>query len=150
MKKNAIIDFLETQNIEVLNCIYEKKCETLLREKRYTIQELAEYLCEWGDSGISFNGDLNNFLFPKFCDYAHSIVEDRYSLDEVKALVDNAQSVDLMMDDWSDIVQEIFEDVVGFCPYCHTTIYKEDKHEYIMESGKMLYECSYCESEFQL
>lgn len=152
MKKNAIIDFFGTQTIEILNNVYERKCEVLSmpKAKNYTLQELAEYLCEWGDSGISFNGDLNSFLFPKFCEYAHDLLEDRYSLDEVTAIVDNAQSVDFLMDDWDDILQEIFDDVVGFCPYCQTTIYKEDKHEYIMESGKMLYECSYCESEFQL
>lgn len=152
MKKNAIIDFLGTQGIEILNNVYERKCEVLSmpKAKNYTIQELAEYLCEWGDSGISFNGNLSMFLFPKFCEYAHGLVEDRYSLDEVTALVDNAQSVDLLMDDWDDIVQEIFEDVVGFCPYCNTIIYNDYKHYYIMESDKMLYECDYCESEVQL
>lgn len=152
MKKNAIIDFFGTQSVEILNNIYERKCENLSQAKAssYTLQELAEYLCDWGDSGISFNGNLNTFLFPKFCEYAHGIVEDRYTLDEVTALVDNAQSVDLLMDDWDDIVQEIFEDVVGFCPYCGTTIYKDNKHYYVMESDKMLYECEYCETEVQL
>lgn len=105
---------------------------------------LANFLIDWGDSGYNF--DITGHLAEAFKGYAHEIVADRYTQEEVAAKVEECTD-DFLMDDWDDIVKDLF-DIVTFCPKCGATIYYDSNiMEYVYETGRTVYECPDCEEE---
>lgn len=72
----------------------------------FSFTELAEYLVDWGDSGV--RGIDNEELLDDF-------VEEYYShrnVDEMKAFIYNImeeESFDLLMDDWNDLYESVEE-----------------------------------------
>lgn len=106
--------------------------------------ELANYVIDNGDSDLPF--DTTDFLCESFIEYAYDLLQEEYSLQQVKNWVETSQ-VDFLMDDWNDIILE-FENVVAFCPHCNSVVFANAKHEYIYETAKILWECDNCGEEF--
>jgi hypothetical protein len=104
---------------------------------------LADFLIDWGDSG--FNFDITGYLVEEFKTYAYELVYERYSMEEVSAKVDECTD-DFLMDDWDDILADMF-DIVCSCPVCCGIIYRDNNREYIYETGRMLYGCPECGEE---
>ena len=110
-------------------------------------EKLADHLVDWGDAGYNYSTDITPHLVEKFKEYAYNLLNERYSQAEINTIVEKSE-MDFLMDDWFDIILEEFEDVVGLCPHCRNVVFNDVKHEYIYETGRMLWECDYCEGEF--
>ena len=106
--------------------------------------ELANYVIDNGDSDLPF--DTSDFLCESFIEYAYDLLCDEYSKNEIIDIVSKS-NFDFLMDDWDDIILE-FENVIGFCPHCHSAVFANSKREYIYESAKMRCECDNCGEEF--
>lgn len=151
MKIQAINEFLSNQPREVLYRIQKDYCEKnqCSPKEAENIELLSNHLVDWGDAGYVFNTDITEFLIGKFCNYAYDIVQDRYSLDDVKKMVDTNDSIDLLMDDWEDILKEVINGFVCVCD-CGNVIYEDTEHEYVYETGGMQYKCSDCDNWIHL
>lgn len=140
-KLKSIIDFLITLPLKQ---ILEIQNDMNKNEKVINVQLLAEHLINGGDSTYSF--DCSDFLADKFKDYAFSILCEYYSKEEVSNIVNNSSNVDFLMDDWDDIIPELFDKFIRICPGCGCVIWENDKDGYIYETGKTEYICSVCET----
>lgn len=107
------------------------------------ICQLCEYLIESGDK--PYIPDLEENLKNDFIEYTHFEICDRYTKAEITDIVENANA-DFLIDDWNDILIDIFDNVIGICPLCKSVIYADTKHEYIYETGKTEYCCEVCEN----
>lgn len=146
MKKKAIKEFLEKLPTQVIVALHNDYCERNHLERSVVIDydKLAEHLVDWGDAGYGF--DITPHLINKFKLYAYDLLQEEYTLQQVESWVETSQA-DFLMDDWNDIILE-FENVVAFCPHCKNVVFANAKHEYIYETGKMLWECDNCGEEF--
>lgn len=102
------------------------------------------------------NGIINPFipnlkenLKNDFIEYAYDILCDRYTKAEITDIVENANA-DFLIDDWEDILIDIFDDVIGICPLCKSIIYADTQHGYIYETGKTEYCCEVCENSIYI
>ena len=153
MKKKAIIEFLEKLPTQVIDALHNDYCKrnhsdmtiySLSDEIVIDYDKLAEHLADWGDAGYGF--DITPHLINKFKLYAYDLLQEEYTLQQVENWIETSQ-VDFLMDDWNDIILE-FENVVVFCPHCKNVVFANAKHEYIYETGKILWECDNCGEEF--
>ena len=153
MKKKAIIEFLEKLPTQVIVALHDDYCKrnhsdmttySLNDEIVIDYDKLAEHLAEWGDAGYGF--DITPHLMNKFKLYAYDILQEEYTLQQVENWIETSQ-VDFLMDDWNDIILE-FENVVAFCPHCKSIVFANANHNYIYETGKILWECDNCGEEF--
>lgn len=113
------------------------------------IDDIAEYIIDWGDYHFplkSLNEDLEKHLEKHLIDYAYDIVCDRFSYEEVEEII-TSSSADYLMDDWDDIVKDLFN-IVGICPDCKEVIYA-DKADYMYnyDTARKVYYCPNCGGE---
>lgn len=148
MKKKAIIDYLKelpTSTIDVIAKDFMKRNGIVNPiNEIYDLRLLAIHLEDCGGTGYGF--DITPHLMNKFKLYAYDLLQEEYTLQQVENWVETSQ-VDFLMDDWDDIILE-FENVVAFCPHCKNVVFANAKHEYIYETGKVLWECENCGEEF--
>ena len=107
---------------------------------------LAEFVADWGDYLMPIPG-LTEHLENDFLDYAYELTMDRYSYDDVKNIVGNSSDNDFLMDDWDDIVKDLFN-IVGLCPDCKEVIYEDNAdYMYNYDTARKVYYCSNCGGE---
>ena len=107
---------------------------------------LAEFLADWGDYLMPVPG-LTEHLENDFIEYAYEIVMDKYHYDDVKNVVENADSNDFLMDDWDDIVKELFN-IVGICSDCKQVIFADSMdYDYNYNTARKVYYCPHCGGE---
>jgi hypothetical protein len=107
---------------------------------------LAEFVADWGDYLMPIPG-LTEHLENDFLDYAYELTMDRYSYDDVKNIVGNSSDNDFLMDDWDDIVKDLFN-IVGLCPDCKEVIYADNAdYMYNYDTARKVYYCPNCGGE---
>lgn len=145
MKQKAVIKFLATLDITIIETIHKNYCEHNKIEvsNKIDYNKLADFLIDWGDSDYQF--DMTQHLSDSFKKYAYILLSEKYSWDEVSKIVDESYA-DFLMDDWLDILNEDFEDFIGICPNCNNAIFSDSEHEYIYETGRTKYSCEHCNS----
>lgn len=111
------------------------------------ITELSKHLINSIDN--PFIPNLKENLKDDFIEYAHNEICDRYTKAEITDIVENANA-DFLIDDWKDILIDIFDDVIGICPLCKSIIYADTQHGYIYETGKTEYCCEVCENSIYI
>jgi hypothetical protein len=107
------------------------------------IDAIAEHIINWGDAGYNFIGDINEPLINGFVASYKDTLYEKYSEEDIREKLLKSDA-DLLMDDWDDILKDVF-DVVGICPNCGDAIYTDNPHEYQYETGKTIYECNHCD-----
>ena len=108
------------------------------------IDAIVNYLIDWGDYHFPLK-ELNQYLEENLIDYAHDLVCDKFSYEEVEDIITNSE-IDYLMNDWDDIVKELFE-LVKICPNCKTAIFSTDEHFYNYDSARLVYLCRHCGEE---
>lgn len=141
-------DLLKSLNFESFNLkdsFFTYHFEKILTDVELVINyhKLVDFLIENGDSGCKF--DITPYLMKKFKDYAYDILCEKYSMDEISQIVDESSN-DFLMEEWSDIISDLFDKFVKICPVCHSVIFKDYPHEYIYERGQTQYECDVCQT----
>ena len=68
---------------------------------------LAEYLIRWGDCGYKLE-KLDEYLINGFINYVKEEFGNKYYVDEIRRRVEEC-GADFLMDDWSDILDELFK-----------------------------------------
>jgi hypothetical protein len=109
---------------------------------------LAEFLISWGDAGLTLTG-IDNYLENAFKEYVKEVTGDRIRVEALDKAVDEAYE-DYLMNDWDDIIQDMFGNVLGFCPECHSGITRECKVDFDYDTGRTMYRCPECDHEFFL
>lgn len=109
---------------------------------------LGEFLISWGDSGLTLTG-IDDYLVNAFKGYVKEVTGDRIGDEELDKAV-KAATEDFLMDDWDDIIQDMFWDILGFCPECHAGITNECLIDFDYDTGRTEYRCPECEHEFFL
>lgn len=108
------------------------------------IDEIVEFIIDWGDYHFPLK-TLNEHLEKHLIKYAYDLVCDKFSYEEIEEII-TSSSADYLMDDWYDIVRELFN-LVGTCPDCKTAIYNTDEHYYNYDNAKLVYSCGHCGGE---
>lgn len=102
---------------------------------------IAEHLINWGDCGYNFTGDINEALLEGFINTYKDMLSERYTEEEIREKLDESD-YDFLMDDWDDIYRDEF-DVVGVCPECGETIYRNNPvYDYDYDNDRLTLKCS--------
>ena len=109
------------------------------------IDAIVNYLIDWGDYHFPLK-DLNQCLEENLIDYAYDLVCDKFSYEEVENIITNSE-IDYLMNDWDDIVKELFN-IVGICPDCKEVIYADNAdYMYNYDTARKVYYCPNCGGE---
>ena len=107
---------------------------------------LAEFMADWGDYLLPIPG-LTEHLENDFLDYAYELTMDRYNYDDVKNIVESSTNNDFLMDDWDDIVKELFN-IVGVCQECKEVVYADNAdYTYNYDTARKVHYCPNCGGE---
>ena len=141
-------DLLKSVNFEYFNLndsFFTYRFERIITDVELVINyhKLVEFLIENGDYGCNF--DITPYLMSKFKDYAYDLLCEQYTMDEISKIVEDSSN-DFLMEEWGDILSELFDKFVKICPLCHSAIFKDYPHEYIYERGQIQYECDMCQT----
>lgn len=112
------------------------------------IEALAEYLIRWGDELYSFDNtnalkfDCTYALTEAFKSFASNCLRD-LSDEQISNIVE-ASDEDFLMDDWNDIIIDLFPGINTICPHCQYALMSEERGEYDYDSGLTFYTCPEC------
>ena len=149
-KEKALVDFIATLQQGSILQLHNDMCVENGFDTTTEIDNflLAEHLINFGDSNYNF--DCSEFLSERYKEYAFNILSEKYTKEEISFIVDNAKQVDLLMDDWDDILIEVFDKVIGICYDCKEPVFNDaEKLGYNYDTGFVEYICENCGNIFR-
>lgn len=143
---NLYLSLLENEDFNIRAEYFYIKDGKITTDIQGINDMLAEFMADWGDYLMPIPG-LTEHLENDFLDYAYELTMDRYSYDDVKNIVENSTNNDFLMDDWDDIVKDLFN-IVGVCPDCKEVIYEDNADfTYNYDTARKVHYCPNCGGE---